>query len=348
MKYIFLCCCLLIMFLKTTSQCSTPVTLPYFNGFENEVAGQTPQCFTIQYQYSTGFPIILVTDSIHPFEGFKKLLITGDDYLAADYNVWIFLPAMDFDSSKKYYLSFQYRGYNNKVSNEFPFRVFYGNSPAIPAMTNFLGNTTYWPNIYTPFSSLLSKATGINYIGIYYQYNPDGGNALYIDNISVSGFMPSHAPICPSSNTYFVSGSSSIGNMYKWQADTGSGFTDLHDNATYNGTSADTLQLIAPSTDLYGTTYRCIINGNTYTTPNTLKFAVTWKGSANAAWENPANWSCGILPDANTDVIIDRIPPVFYFLPVVSTNTACGSLQLRPGAYVRVKAGAKLELKRRN
>ncbi len=30
-----------------------------------------------------------------------------------------------------------------------------------------------------------------------------------------------------------------------------------------------------------------------------------WTGSVSSDWENPANWSCGKLPDANTDVVIN-------------------------------------------
>ena len=33
-------------------------------------------------------------------------------------------------------------------------------------------------------------------------------------------------------------------------------------------------------------------------------FMNQWTGAINSAWENAANWSCGSVPDGNTDVVI--------------------------------------------
>ncbi len=50
-----------------------------------------------------------------------------------------------------------------------------------------------------------------------------------------------------------------------------------------------------------------------------LFFTNQWIGSANTAWEDPLNWSCGIIPDENNDVLIN---PDAIYNPVVNTNAS--------------------------
>ena len=54
------------------------------------------------------------------------------------------------------------------------------------------------------------------------------------------------------------------------------------------------------------------------------------------AWENPANWSCGKLPDENTDVIITSGNIV------LNTDVTIRSLKLSPQASFTVNSGHKL------
>lgn len=69
--------------------------------------------------------------------------------------------------------------------------------------------------------------------------------------------------------------------------------------------------------------------------------ADTWIGVSDSAWENVANWSCGTLPDNNTDVIINSAVPN---PPKVSSNVLCRSLTLNAGAILKVKTGYKLNI----
>ncbi len=66
----------------------------------------------------------------------------------------------------------------------------------------------------------------------------------------------------------------------------------------YTGATTDTLVLNNPPSTMYGYLYRCAITNGTTTnsTPVTLQFSQTWTEAVNTAWENPGNWSCGILP----------------------------------------------------
>ena len=122
------------------------------------------------------------------------------------------------------------------------------------------------------------------------------------------------------------------GAIYQWQADTGSGFADIADNSNYAGTNTPNLQLNNLSSSWYGYQYRCVVDGVTSIAVS-LKFSNTWNGSADNSWENPANWSCGGVPDANTDVIINS------GTVILNSNAAIRSINLDPGVNFTVNPG---------
>jgi hypothetical protein len=70
-----------------------------------------------------------------------------------------------------------------------------------------------------------------------------------------------------------------------------------------------------------------------------------WNGSINTAWENPANWSCGTIPDANTIVNIDAPKPNY---PVVRSMASCKVLNVATGASVEIQPGFTLNIAGRN
>jgi hypothetical protein len=71
-----------------------------------------------------------------------------------------------------------------------------------------------------------------------------------------------------------------------------------------------------------GYKYRCRVNGTKSSRETTIKFSNKWTGAISQAWENPANWSCGKVPDINTDVIISTGPVV------INSNVTIRSLKL--------------------
>jgi len=149
--------------------------------------------------------------------------------------------------------------------------------------------------------------------------------------------------LCPSDNILFTSGKE--GNYtWQWQINTDTGYTNISDNSIYSGTSADTLHFTNPPTSWYGNKYRCMIinaSDTNYSNQFVLKFATNWTGTVNTAWENPANWACGTLPDTDTDVIINSGTPYY---PIVNNNTSCRSINLSPPASINVMQGIKLTL----
>ena len=67
----------------------------------------------------------------------------------------------------------------------------------------------------------------------------------------------------------------------------------------------------------------------------------SWTGSVSTAWENPANWSCGVVPDGNTPV--DISPPKANY-PVINSMAACKSLSTSSGGTVTVTSGFRLDI----
>lgn len=66
-----------------------------------------------------------------------------------------------------------------------------------------------------------------------------------------------------------------------------------------------------------------------------------WEGTINTAWENPSNWSCGIIPGAGTTVYINAGKPNY---PIIGSMATCKSLIAAPGASVQVAGGYKLDI----
>jgi len=143
--------------------------------------------------------------------------------------------------------------------------------------------------------------------------------------------------ICSGTTTSFIS--DTTGNAYQWQVNTGTGFTNISDDSLYSGTNSDTLNLINAPTTLYEYTYRCLVtngNGNYYSSNHVLTFSSIWLGEVSSVWENSANWNCGILPDSNTDVIINSGA---YNYPIVNSNTSVRSISINPIASITVNPG---------
>ena len=187
-----------------------------------------------------------------------------------------------------------------------------------PGNNGYTGNPIVWNDtLYMQFASV--------------PYSNAGNLAI---------FASSNTGICPGSNTTFVS--DVTGASYQWQVDNGSGiFTNLSNVAPYSAVATDTLNLTAPPTSLYGYKYRCVVNGNTYSQTFTLKFASNWVGTISTAWETTGNWSCGQVPDANTDVYISAGNPNS---PLVNSTRSVRSLHLQNGATVGVANNQHLTL----
>lgn len=124
-----------------------------------------------------------------------------------------------------------------------------------------------------------------------------------------------------------------IGTTFQWQVDTGSGYFFIFDGNQYSGSQTEHLTVTNLSSRAYSYKYRCIVNG-TADSPFIIKFANNWTGNFNQSWENPANWSCGKVPDENTDVYIKAGSTV-----ISNSTTTIGSLTILPGATLIINGG---------
>ena len=158
--------------------------------------------------------------------------------------------------------------------------------------------------------------------------------------ISKSYFVPA----CLNGVNSFSAGIT--GTAYQWQVNTGSGYVNLTNNSMYSGVNTATLQITnAPSTQ-YGYKYRCNVTtalGNVFSTENVLRFESTWLGTVSNAWENPLNWSCGQLPDLNTDVIVNGGTP---FALELNSSVNIRSLRIPSSANIKINTGNTLTIRK--
>lgn len=128
------------------------------------------------------------------------------------------------------------------------------------------------------------------------------------------------------------------GSTYQWQVNTGSGYTNIVNDANYSGVNTATLTITNAPTSWYGRKYRCVVNGVPSVYFTVLQFQAVWTGAVDAAWENPLNWNCGKVPDSFTDVIISS------GTIVISSNAVINSLQLNPGVNLTIITGNSLTI----
>jgi FG-GAP-like repeat/IPT/TIG domain/FG-GAP repeat len=192
------------------------------------------------------------------------------------------------------------------------------------------GNISFKP----PFHRTLGSSQGYNTIA---DVDGDGRPDILVTRPGMLtvlrnriGIGSGRLVLCPPlGNTSIVA--DITGSTYQWQIDLndGNGFVDLTDNINYNGSTANSIQLSNVPSSWYGFKYRCVVNGHNGS-EWTITFKNIWTGAISTAWENPANWSCGSVPDMNTDVVINS------GTVILNTNTTIRTLTLMPGANLVV------------
>ena len=64
-------------------------------------------------------------------------------------------------------------------------------------------------------------------------------------------------------------------------------------------------------------------------------------GTSGSAWETPDNWSCGTIPDANTDVYINSGAPNS---PTINSVRSVRSLHSQNGSTITVANSQQLNI----
>ncbi len=167
----------------------------------------------------------------------------------------------------------------------------------------------------------------------------DGKPELIVSSTGDSSFrifrnnMGRSSRLCGGGSSIVLT-SNVAGANYQWQVSTdgGTAFNDISSNSNYSGVDKDSLTLTNLPTSFAGYFYRCLAGSST-SNAYRIEFENVWTGAANSLWNNPINWSCGQVPDANTNVLI-RSGNV-----QVTTNSSCQSITVMPGATVTVSPG---------
>jgi hypothetical protein len=137
---------------------------------------------------------------------------------------------------------------------------------------------------------------------------------------------------CPGSRVSITA--DNTGTTYQWQRKYNNGYGfDFNDIAGATSRVLFTDYLIPYDSIAQ---YRCVVNSSIYGNVFSIKLTSLWNGNAGTLWNNPANWGCGSLPDANTDVVISS------GTVVVNVNTTIRSLKLSPGVNFSVAPGVTL------
>lgn len=216
----------------------------------------------------------------------------------------------------------------------------YSNAQSVFQLGSFDGNSI---QLITNPTGIYNGSPGNNgYLGQPLVWNDtlylQMGSVPYGNAGNLARYVAAGNGICPGININFVS--NLAGSSYQWQVDNGSGnFANLTNDAPYSNVTSKTLLLTAPATALYGYKYRCVVNGNSNSNSFVLKFASNWTGSISTTWENPANWSCGVVPDANTDIYILQGTPNY---PLLNSNRSVRSIRQQNGTIVEVATGRQL------
>ncbi|MFT3681557.1 MAG: hypothetical protein QM791_14900 [Ferruginibacter sp.] len=145
--------------------------------------------------------------------------------------------------------------------------------------------------------------------------------------------------ICPGGNLKLTS--TIEGNTYQWQVNSGTGYEDLNNDNFYTGVNTASLQMTGTPSSFYGYKFRCIVNDSLYSNESKIKFVATWSGAANDSWHDTRNWSCGVVPDSNTDVYLKLGTS---YRPVIYSNISCRSIKLVPVSSLLVMPGVKVSI----
>lgn len=166
-------------------------------------------------------------------------------------------------------------------------------------------------------------------------FGANNGDNTATDLYVLGGSIVSNTDPCPGGTISLTS--NITGATYQWQVNTGSGFTNISNSTTYTGATTVTLKINNASSSFYGYQYRCNVSGS-FSNVTTLKFVDYWVGTVNNLWNTAANWSCGVVPDSNTDVVINK------GTPVLNVNASCRSISVSAGASFTANTGFILQV----
>ncbi len=151
--------------------------------------------------------------------------------------------------------------------------------------------------------------------------------------------------ICAGSSTS-ITVSTDINKTYQWQVKTAvnSGYNNIINNAFYSGVNTGTLAIAAAATSMAGYQFRCLITEQLNTSSSditVLKFKAIWNGQTDSIWNRSSNWNCGIVPDENTEIMI-QAGAAYY--PFINFNVTCRKLSMAPNSSLNLANGFTIKI----
>ena len=171
--------------------------------------------------------------------------------------------------------------------------------------------------------------------------------AIHADTTGLWAFKTDGVPlaplqisICPNSSNQLIAGIQ--GSAYQWQqSNDGTNFSNLNDDASFDGVNSATLTLKSIAATDKGKQFRCLTptaSGNIITIHILQSNEAEWTGAENEHWENPANWICYQVPTQTSHVIIKK------GTVKISSSTTIKSLYAGPAANIEILNGETLQV----
>ncbi|MBW6502201.1 MAG: DUF2341 domain-containing protein, partial [Bacteroidales bacterium] len=123
--------------------------------------------------------------------------------------------------------------------------------------------------------------------------------------------QPASLIICNGNDAVFEVTATGYDLTYQWQEDG----VNISDEGIYSGAETARLILSDPGPEKEGKLYTCLVYTTCGTSPATSDaafFTITadniWSGSVSSDWNDPGNWSCGLVPGPESIVMIPDVP----------------------------------------
>jgi uncharacterized delta-60 repeat protein len=186
---------------------------------------------------------------------------------------------------------------------------------------NIMEGTCYGIHLASQRIYLTGWANAVNNSGTAFNVYAIQNDASPVSVVNVN--------LCPPvASTTFSAGS--VAQSYQWQQSIDSVlFSNIINSSTYGGATTSSLSLINIPSSSFGYQYRCVLSSGVSNT-FMLRFSNSWTGTQSSSWENPVNWSCGAVPDANTAVTINS------GIVFINSNITVRTLTLNQGATLNV------------
>jgi len=194
-------------------------------------------------------------------------------------------------------------------------------------------------------ASLNSPSTYVPVVGeeelpaVSWESVEEGGYSIRIRSTGFGDFFikkMNATNTCSAAATSFTCNKTSASYLWQVKAPGDANFTFLNEGANYSGTKTITLQLTNIPASFNSNLYRCLLADLSASKTFYLQVVNQWTGAVSNLWENPANWTCGKVPDASTDVVVNS------GTITVNSNATCRSIKVTVGAAVNVTPGFSL------